>query len=112
MLQRATPPTESENEFDISGSLFHGGSDSESSETQSRPTKRPKRVQTLDTSKILDLDAASGSDGSGDGAFIAAQQTASNRKASNLKGRTVKKGGGFQAMGMFCASQTGWLLRK
>ncbi|KAH0563048.1 ATP-dependent RNA helicase dbp10 [Trichoglossum hirsutum] len=100
MLQRATPPTESENEFDISRSLFHGDSDPDSSETQSRPSKRSKRVQTFDASTILDLDAASGSDGSGDEAFIAAQQTASNRKASNLKGRTVKKGGGFQAMGL------------
>ena len=36
-----------------------------------------------------------------DEAFIATQQSASNRKASNLKGRSVKKGGGFQAMGGF-----------
>jgi len=34
-----------------------------------------------------------------DEAFIALQQAASFRKTSNLKGRTVKKGGGFQAMG-------------
>ncbi|KAI9794458.1 MAG: ATP-dependent RNA helicase dbp10 [Peltula sp. TS41687] len=40
-------------------------------------------------------------DGDGDDeSFIAAQQAASNRKISNLKGRTVKKGGGFQAMGL------------
>ena len=31
---------------------------------------------------------------------IAQQQTASNRKASNLKGRTVRKGGGFQTLGL------------
>lgn len=43
----------------------------------------------------LDLVDVDGDDES----FIAAQQAASNRKASNLKGRTVKKGGGFQAMG-------------
>ena len=102
MLRRAISPAESENEFDISRSLFHGDCDSdgsESLETESRPPKRSKQVQTLDASTILDPNADSGSDGGGDEAFIAAQQTASNRKASNLKGRTVKKGGGFQAMG-------------
>jgi ATP-dependent RNA helicase DDX54/DBP10 len=35
-----------------------------------------------------------------DEAAIAQQQAAANRKASNLKGRTVKKGGGFQALGL------------
>jgi ATP-dependent RNA helicase DDX54/DBP10 len=50
----------------------------------------------LDAGGILDLDSDDG-----DEAFIAAQQAASNRKASNLKGKSVKKGGGFQAMGMF-----------
>jgi len=35
-----------------------------------------------------------------DEAIIAAQQAASNRKASNLKGRTVKKGGAFQSIGL------------
>ncbi len=38
-------------------------------------------------------------DDDGDEAFIALKQAASFRKSSNLKGRTVKKGGGFQAMG-------------
>lgn len=33
-------------------------------------------------------------------AFIASHQASANRKAANLKGRTVKKGGGFQAMGL------------
>ncbi|KAL8961903.1 MAG: hypothetical protein Q9193_001608 [Seirophora villosa] len=42
-----------------------------------------------------------GNDGSSDDAdFIADAQAASNRKGSNLKGKTVKKGGGFQAMGL------------
>ncbi|KAI9870989.1 MAG: ATP-dependent RNA helicase dbp10, partial [Watsoniomyces obsoletus] len=35
-----------------------------------------------------------------DEAIIAEEQTKSNRRATNLKGRTVKKGGGFQAMGL------------
>lgn len=46
---------------------------------------------------ILDLESEGSSD---DEAFIAEIQAVSNRKASNLKGRTVKKGGGFQAMGL------------
>ena len=38
---------------------------------------------------------------------IAAQQAASNRKGSNLKGRTVRKGGGFQArVGVPCEGKT------
>ena len=103
MLHRATSPAEPENEFDISRNLFHGDNDSDGSgslQTQSGPLKRSKQVLTLDVSTILGLDDGSGSDGGGDEAFIAARQTASNRKASNLKGRTVKKGGGFQAMGL------------
>ncbi|KAH0545578.1 ATP-dependent RNA helicase dbp10 [Glutinoglossum americanum] len=103
MLRRVSPPTESENELDISKSLFHGGNcsdGSELSEAYNRPAKRPKLAQTLDASTILNSDTDNGSDGGGDEAFIAAQQTASNRKASNLKGRTVKRGGGFQAMGL------------
>ena len=46
---------------------------------------------------IPDLDISGGSD---DEDFIALAQASSNRKASNLKGRSVKKGGGFQAMGL------------
>jgi len=103
MLHRAGSPTGSEGGFDISRSLFlrdYDSDGSESPEAESRAVRRSKQVQTLDASTILDLNVDSGSDGGGDEAFIAAQQTASNRKASNLKGRTVRKGGGFQAMGM------------
>jgi ATP-dependent RNA helicase DDX54/DBP10 len=50
---------------------------------------------------ILEPVAQNGAnDSDGDEAFIAAQQAASNRRASSLKGRTVKKGGGFQSMGL------------
>lgn len=59
---------------------------------------------------IGDLDAGTfnfiDEDGDDD-SFIAARQAASNRKASNLKGRTVKKGGGFQAMGMISILKEG-----
>lgn len=87
MPHRDASPALSENDFDITKSLFNndiGGGDDDS-------------LGMLDGG-ILDLGQLS--DGDGDEAFIAAQQAASNRKASNLKGRTVKKGGGFQAMGL------------
>lgn len=92
MPHRASSPAVSENEFDITKSLFQddGPSDGEDFALPSS-----KDLGTLDASGILDL----GSDGEGDEAFIAAKQAASNRKASNLKGKSVKKGGGFQAMG-------------
>ena len=47
-----------------------------------------------------DINVLQGDSDSDDEVIIAAQQSASNRKAANLKGRTVKKGGGFQAMGL------------
>ncbi len=54
----------------------------------------------LDAAGIMDLEGVSDDDADNDGIFIAAQQAASNRKSSNVKGRSVKKGGGFQAMGL------------
>ncbi len=93
MPHRAASPAVSENEFDISKSLF---AEAEASDEDFAPTSG-KDLGTLDAGGILDL--ALESDRSGDEAFIAAQQAISNRKGSNLKGKTVKKGGGFQAMG-------------
>jgi len=93
MPHRASSPAVSENDFDITKSLFQEDeADNEYFALQSN-----KHLGTLDAGGILDL--ALESDGDGDEAFIAAQQAASNRKATNLKGKTVKKGGGFQAMG-------------
>lgn len=93
MPHRAASPAVSENEFDITKSLFK---DDEAEDGDfAAPTS--KEIGEWDAGGILDLEQES--DGDGDEAFIAAQQSASNRKASNLKGRTVKKGGGFQAMG-------------
>lgn len=91
MPHRAASPAASENEFDITKSLFQ---DDDADFTA--PSSK-KEIEAWDAGGILDLGLES--DGEGDGAFIAAQQAASNRKASNLKGKTVKKGGGFQAMG-------------
>jgi ATP-dependent RNA helicase DDX54/DBP10 len=92
MPHRAASPAASENEFDITRSLFNedAGSDNEFG----APSKVPA---TLDAGGILDLGLESDD---GDEAFIASQQAAANRKASNVKGKSVKKGGGFQVMGM------------
>ena len=51
----------------------------------------------FDANEILGI-SGSGDEGDDD-AFIERSQAAYNRKPSTLKGRTVKKGGGFQAMG-------------
>jgi len=99
MVRRAASPALSENEVDIGGALF---------------------AEDLDDSLKLDKSAEqdgfgfdadgifNGGDGSDDDdeAFIALQQAASFRKASNLKGKSVKKGGGFQAMGTNLRSHT------
>ncbi|KAH8678719.1 ATP-dependent RNA helicase dbp10 [Tricladium varicosporioides] len=96
MPHRASSPAVSENEVDITKSLFEGDLDFINEDFT--PAKCSKGVGTLDASGILDLELES--DGDGDEAFIAAHQAASNRKATNVKGRSVKKGGGFQAMGL------------
>ena len=87
MAPRASSPALSETEFDIFDAL--AGGDQEQQETG------------LDAHLGLDLNI-DGDDGSDDEAFIAAKQAASNRKASNV-GKSVKKGGGFQAMGLNAA---------
>lgn len=88
MRTRAQSPALSENGFDISNALFGGeGSDVDNA---------PAQQETATTNDLNVLE----SDNDSEDAAISAAQTASNRKASNLKGRTVKKGGGFQAMGL------------
>lgn len=90
MGRRSGSPARSENEFDISTALF--GEDATSD------------VGHLDHEdgglQNGDLDVMAEESDVDDEAIIAAQQAASNRKGANLKGRTVKKGGGFQAMGL------------
>lgn len=93
MPSRAVSPTPSENEVDILGSLL-----TDNTGASSRKSKKN------DTQKELDLDFLDGGDeeeDDGDAAFIALKQAASFRKASNLQGKSVKKGGGFQAMGSY-----------
>lgn len=93
MAPRAASPALSENEFDITGALFQNDSDSEVEQTKST-TKRKKAPAAQN------LDFLGGDSDEDDEAFIAEQQMSANRKSANLKGRTVKKGGGFQAMGL------------
>lgn len=92
MPRRVASPAVSENEFDITKSLFNDELGGDEDDFATATTKKP---DTLDANAIFDLE----SDGDGDEEFIKAHQTASNRKASNVKGKSVKKGGGFQAMG-------------
>lgn len=101
MAPRLPSPTPSENEVDILGSLF----------TDDAATGQPKKQQKgkVDNGDDFDFDGLLNKGGEGgvdddggDEAFIALQQAASFRKASNLKGKSVKKGGGFQAMGTLC----------
>ena len=94
MGRRAVSPTPSENEVDILGAIIQDRDDSENGDGRG----------TAPTGADLDFDdilnTAIGSDGDGsDGEFIAAQQRKLNRKSSKLQGKTVRKGGGFQAMG-------------
>jgi ATP-dependent RNA helicase DDX54/DBP10 len=93
MPHRAASPSVSENEFDITKSFFKD--DPTADDEELTPPLAIGGV--LDAGGILDLELES--NGEDDDAFIAAQQAASNRKTSNLKGKSVKKGGGFQAMG-------------
>ncbi|KAF1816780.1 ATP-dependent RNA helicase DBP10 [Eremomyces bilateralis CBS 781.70] len=93
MAPRAPSPALSVNEFDITDSLFGSGKQQFESDGDARRLKS-------DNPNYQELGVILDEDGSDDEKFIAAQQAASNRKASNLKGRTVKKGGGFQAMGL------------
>lgn len=87
MTRRDSSPTPSEGEIDILGALAAGDYGGQATTAE----------EDLDFDGLINgpVDA----DDDGDAAFIALQQAASYRKASNLKGKTVKKGGGFQAMG-------------
>lgn len=98
MPHRDHSPVASENGIDISHNLLedeHGSSSSEAGASHSQHPDRKARTQIAEN--IFDLEAGGDSD---DAIFIAERQAISNRKASNLKGKSVKKGGGFQAMGL------------
>ncbi|KAK5951355.1 ATP-dependent RNA helicase dbp10 [Knufia fluminis] len=95
MPGRAYSPALSENEVDIGNALFGGDSEAEQQGTGVIQNGQSKQVNGAQTITDVLGDASDSDD-----AAILAAQAASNRKASNLKGRTVKKGGGFQAMGL------------
>ncbi|ORY65326.1 ATP-dependent RNA helicase dbp10 [Pseudomassariella vexata] len=95
MSRRAVSPAASENEVDILGSLFTEETGNAIGRFKSGGANH---ALGFDAGDFLDGD----SDGAdGDEAFIALKQAASFRKgAANQKGKTAKKGGGFQAMGI------------
>jgi hypothetical protein len=97
MPRRAPSPAFSEHEVDIAGSLFANEADSDVELDNKKPADA---AADLDFNSLLNTrgDDESGDD-DGDEAFIAMQQRRSNRKTTNLLGKTVKKGGGFQSMG-------------
>ncbi|KAL2023396.1 hypothetical protein VTK56DRAFT_2753 [Thermocarpiscus australiensis] len=98
MPRRALSPAPSENEVDIAGSLFANDADSDDEVDKQKPANP---AVDLDFNGLLNTAGDGGSDDDGgDEDFIALQQRSSNRKTSNLQGKTVKKGGGFQAMGL------------
>ena len=96
MPHRASSPALSEAGVDISLALVDHGTASGSESDEARQYPDRKRA-ILSLQSMPDLVNESSSDDEG---FIADAQAASNRKASALKGKTVKRGGGFQAMGL------------
>lgn len=92
MHRRDVSPAVSENEFDISKSLF-GDIDTDT-DVGAGPSK-PSKPGPAETIPLVD-----GEDSEDDAAYIAAQQAASNRKTTSVTGKTTKKGGGFQSMGL------------
>lgn len=97
-MPRAVSPALSENEIDILGSLLTDGV-----ETSHVKTKYAEMQDGFgfDAGDLLDGDDG-GNDDDGDEAFIALKQAAAFRKNTNLKGTSLKKGGGFQSMGKAC----------
>jgi ATP-dependent RNA helicase DDX54/DBP10 len=81
-------PAPSNGGFDIADALF-GGEDETFSQAGGNGPGRD-----------ISCDIHVMGEESDDEDIIAEQQSAANRKASNLKGHTVKKGGGAQALGL------------
>ncbi|KGQ09283.1 ATP-dependent RNA helicase DBP10 [Beauveria bassiana D1-5] len=92
MPRRAVSPAASEPEMDIFGSIYPGD------DTNGKQNGAANADTDFDFDGLMNGHDQGNEDD--DEAFIALKQAASFRKTSNLKGRTVKKGGGFQAMGI------------
>ncbi|OHF02278.1 DEAD/DEAH box helicase [Colletotrichum orchidophilum] len=93
MPRRAASPTPSDGEVDIADHLF------DASDNGSDAGQDVGGID-FDMDGILNGHEEGQEDEDGDEAFIALKQAASFRKSSNLKGKSVKRGGGFQAMGL------------
>lgn len=96
MKRRAASPTPSEHEVDIVGSLFADESDGDFEVVK----KGGEADFDLDFGDLLTAGDGD-SNAEDDEDFIATAQRKSNRKSSNVQGKSVKKGGGFQAMGTY-----------
>ncbi|KAL2890367.1 ATP-dependent RNA helicase DBP10 [Ceratocystis lukuohia] len=92
-----------DNEIDIFDSLNTQDNDEDDGK------KKRYNIEAEDTEYGFDFDSmmnGEGKDDGGDGgedddeAFIALRQAAQFRKTTNIQGKSVKKGGGFQAMGI------------
>ncbi|TGJ81600.1 hypothetical protein E0Z10_g7174 [Xylaria hypoxylon] len=94
-MPRAASPALSENEVDILGSLLTDGDGTSHVKTKHAEAKDGFG---FDVGELLDGD--DGGNGDDDEAFIALKQAAAFRKNANLKGTSLKKGGGFQSMGL------------
>ena len=99
MATQRPPPTRSKNEIDIGASLFDG-LDEHAADWSDNGSVTAEPVNRVGPGLHDQLDVLAEDSGFDDDAIIAEKQAAANRKGSNLKGRTVKKGGGFQAMGL------------
>ncbi|KAI5295837.1 ATP-dependent RNA helicase dbp10 [Ascosphaera acerosa] len=107
-LGNRTSSAPSERVVDIAADLLHGSDASDADDDTRIDDRTHKRAKHAD--QPADLDLLNGLDGilaskqdtddDDDASFIASKQAQANRKASHLQGRTVKKGGGFQAMGL------------
>ncbi len=95
MSHRAPSPAGSVTEVDISKALFDD-SDTSGSENAAHAQHPDRKARMQAVGSMPDIEDSS----SDDEGFIAETQAAANRKAANLKGKSVKKGGAFQAMGL------------
>ena len=99
MAIRRSSPAPSENEVDIGRALFDGADNAIEDGSEDDGNDGQKRAPTP-RGHDAGLDFGAEESGLDDETVIANEQAKQNRKSSALQGRTVKKGGGFQAMGL------------
>ena len=93
---RVPSPALSENGVDIADALAGGGGfgDFELEADKQHPDRKARILAAEEGIPGLD------DSDSDDAGFIADTQASANRKTSNIKSKSLKKGGGFQAMGL------------